>query len=119
MFISAAISPQGTAAKAFVKAISPPYEPIVCGYIVDELHRKFQEKFPKKLVELEAFLFYALQVIHEVPMPEEEYADEKKIRDIKDRGRHSRRMRIICSRAIWIFWNQIFAIPGSYPSQIS
>ena len=85
VFISAAISPQGTAAKAFVKAISPPYEPLVCGYIVDELHRKFQEKFPKKMVELEAFLFYALQVIHEVPMPEEENPDEKKIRDVKDR----------------------------------
>ncbi len=34
---------------------------------------------------MEAFLFYALQVIHEVPMPEEENPDEKKIRDVKDR----------------------------------
>ena len=85
VFISAAISPQGTAAKAFMKAITPPYEPVVCGYIIDELHRKFQEKFPKKMVELEAFLFYALQVIHEVPVPENENPEETRIRDVKDR----------------------------------
>lgn len=85
IIISAAISPQGTAAKAFMKAISPPCQPVVCDYIVDELHRKFQEKFPKKLVELEAFLYYALQVIHVVSTPKEEKLEEAKIRDIKDR----------------------------------
>lgn len=85
IFISAAISPQGTAAKAFIKAISPPNQPVVCDYIVDELHRKFQEKFPKKTMELEAFLYHALQVIRTVPTPEDENPDEKKIRDVKDR----------------------------------
>ena len=44
IFISAALTPSGNAAKAFVKAMLPPYEPIVCDYIVDELHRKFREK---------------------------------------------------------------------------
>ena len=39
IFISAALTPSGNAAKAFVKAMLPPYEPIVCDYIVDELHR--------------------------------------------------------------------------------
>lgn len=43
IFISAAITPNGNAAKAFIKAMLPPYEPIVCDYIVDELHRKFQK----------------------------------------------------------------------------
>ena len=57
VFISAALSPNGTSAKAFIKAISPPFQPVVCDYIVDELHRKFQEKFPKKMIELEAFLY--------------------------------------------------------------
>ena len=85
VFLSAALSPQGPTAKAFVKAISPPYQPVVCDYIVDELHRKFQEKFPKKTMELEAFLYHALLVIRKVPTPEDESPDEKKIRDIKDR----------------------------------
>lgn len=85
VFISAAITPQGAAAKAFVKAISPPCQPVVCDYIVDELHRKFQEKFPKKTMELEAFLFYALQAIRVVPTPAEPNREEQKIRDVKDR----------------------------------
>ena len=58
IFISAALTPKGNAAKAFVKAMLPPYEPIVCDYIVDELHRKFREKFPKHTTELEAFLYH-------------------------------------------------------------
>ena len=85
VFISAAISQQGPTAKAFIKAISPPFQPVVCDYIVDELHRKFQEKFPKKTMELEAFLYHALRVIRMVPTPEDENPDEKKIRDVKDR----------------------------------
>ena len=45
IIISAVLSPNGQAAKALYKALLPPYEPIICDYIVDELHRKFQEKF--------------------------------------------------------------------------
>ena len=57
IIISAAISPNGNAAKAFMKAVMPPYEPVVCDYIVDEVHRKFEEKFSKHTMELEAFLY--------------------------------------------------------------
>lgn len=78
IFISAAITPNGNAAKAFIMAMLPPYEPIVCDYIVDEMHRKFQEKFPKHTTELEAFLFNALQVIRIVPTPEVETSEEGK-----------------------------------------
>ena len=85
IFISAALTPEGQAAKAFLKAISPPFQPVVCDYIVDELHRKFQDKFPQKTMELESFLYHALQVIHVLPTPETESPQEKRIRDIKDR----------------------------------
>jgi len=85
IIISAALSPDGTSAKAFVKALTPPFEPLVCDYIVDELHRKFQEKFPKKIMELEAFLYYALQIIRVVDTPEDEVIIETQVRDIKDR----------------------------------
>ena len=85
IFISAALFPNGRVAAALMKALMPPYEPVVCDYVVDELHRKFREKFPDKMVELEAFLFAALQSIEVIPIPGEEAEAELKIRDIKDR----------------------------------
>lgn len=85
IIISAALFPNGRVAAALMKALMPPYEPVVCDYVVDELHRKFREKFPDKMVELEAFLFAALQSIEVIPIPGEEAEAELKIRDIKDR----------------------------------
>lgn len=85
IIISAALSPHGTSAQALMKALTWPCEPVVCDYIVDELHRKFREKFPKRCIELEAFLFNAMRVIKVVPTPDEEQTVEKRIRDIKDR----------------------------------
>ncbi|MCD8104063.1 MAG: PIN domain-containing protein [Lachnospiraceae bacterium] len=67
------------------RVMSGAYEPVMCDYIVDELRRKFHEKFPEKLTELEAFLFNALQYIHLVPTPETESDAESMIRDLKDR----------------------------------
>ena len=85
IIISAALFPNGRAAQAFFKALNPPYQPLVCDYIVDELHRKFREKFPERVTELEAFLFSALRHIHVVQTPEEEIQAENAIRDPKDR----------------------------------
>ena len=45
ILISAALFPNGTAAKAFHKAVIQPFEPVVCDYIIDEMRRKFREKF--------------------------------------------------------------------------
>ena len=85
IIISAALFPNGRAAQAFFKALQPPYQPLVCDYVVDELHRKFREKFPNRLTELEAFLFNALSFIKLVSTPEEAVSSEQKIRDPKDR----------------------------------
>lgn len=85
IFISAALFPNGTVALALRKALTYPYQPITCDYVVDELHRKFQEKFPDRLVELEAFLYVALQSIKVVKTPKKMNAAELKIRDVKDR----------------------------------
>lgn len=85
IIISAALFPNGKAAKAFFKSLLPPFQPIVCDYIVDELHRKFREKWPDRTVELEAFLYNALYIIEVVPTPSVEILEEKKIRDPKDR----------------------------------
>lgn len=85
IFISAALFPNGRVAAALLKALLPPYEPYVCDYVVDELHRKFQEKFPNKMMEMEAFLYSALQSITVVSTPSEEVEEEELIRDVKDR----------------------------------
>lgn len=85
VIISAVLFPNGRAAQAFLKALLPPYIPLVCDYIVDELHRKFCEKFPDRITELEAFLFHALTYIRVVPIPEEAINAEAVIRDSKDR----------------------------------
>lgn len=85
IFISAALFPQGKVAAALGKAFAPPYQPLTCDYVVDELHRKFREKFPDKMTELEAFLYSALQIIRVIPTPEDVEEDEDKIRDLKDK----------------------------------
>ena len=85
IFISAALFPSGRVALALLKALNPPYEPVVCDYVIDELHRKFHEKFPNRVTELEAFLYNILSYIELVPTPEEENPSEVKIRDVKDR----------------------------------
>lgn len=83
--ISAVLFPNGKAAQAFYKALLPPYEPLPCDYVIDELHRKFKEKFPERQMELEAFLLHAFLSIRTVQTPEEELVLEKEIRDPKDR----------------------------------
>ena len=85
IIISAALFPRGRASQAFIKALCPPFHPLVSDYVVDELHRKFREKWPDKYVDLEAFLYNALSVIEVVPTPEISVPDEKSIRDPKDR----------------------------------
>ena len=84
IIISGALNPSGFTAKALYKALSAPYEPVVCDYIVDELHRKLSEKFPHRMIEMEAFLFNMLQFIHVVPTPDESDSSENLIRDVKD-----------------------------------
>lgn len=71
IFISAALFPNGRASDAFKKALLPPYQPLTCDYVIDELHRKFQEKFPDRMTELEAFLYSSLSIIHVVKTPDE------------------------------------------------
>lgn len=85
IFISAALFPNGRTAAALMKAMIDPFEPVVCDYVIDELHRKFQEKFPDKRIEMEAFLYSALQSIEVVHTPTEVSSVELKIRDVKDR----------------------------------
>ena len=85
IFISAVLFSRGRTAMALQKALNPPYEPVVSDYVIDELHRKFHEKFPNKLTELDAFLYIVQGNMEIVPTPEEVNPAEAKIRDAKDR----------------------------------
>lgn len=85
IFISAVLFPNGKASAALTKALMPPYQPVTCDYVIDELRRKFREKFPNRMTELDAFLYAALSVIDVVHTPEEFNESEKLIRDEKDR----------------------------------
>ena len=67
------------------KSTHPTLEPVVCDYVIDELHRKFHEKFPNRITELDAFLYIVQGNMEVVPTPEEENPSEAKIRDVKDR----------------------------------
>ena len=85
IFISAALFPKGRAAEALYKALMPPYQSVVCDYVIDELHRKFLEKFPDRIAELEAFLHTAIPEFEVVTTPAAIIEAEAKIRDPKDR----------------------------------
>ena len=66
-------------------ALTQPYQPVTCDYVIDELRRKFREKFPDRIAELNAFLHTSLSIIDLVKTPEAIAEDEKLIRDEKDR----------------------------------
>ena len=85
IFISAVLFPNGRAAEALYKALNPPFQPVVCDYVIDELRRKFREKFSDRTVDLEAFLYRALPTFELVFTPEKVFEVEAKIRDPKDR----------------------------------
>ena len=85
IFISAALFPKGKTSQALKKALATSYEPVTCDYVIDELHRKFREKFPDRMEELEAYVAETLKTVRIVKTPEEIVADEGLIRDPKDR----------------------------------
>ena len=85
IFISAVLFPKGRAAAALSKALVSPYQPLTCDYVVEELKRKFTEKFPDRIKELNDFLNSALQAIEIASTPRIIHDAERLIRDKKDR----------------------------------
>lgn len=76
----------GTPFQAYVKAVSYPNRGVICTQNVDELRRIFNRKFPKNIEHMEKFLSLAMQSVELVQIPEDEVAQEKKIRDVNDRA---------------------------------
>jgi putative PIN family toxin of toxin-antitoxin system len=85
ILISAALNPNGTPYKAFLKAVTNPNKGIICDQNMEELRRIFNRKFPHKISLLEHFLAIALLVVEVVPTPVGDVEEENKIRDVADR----------------------------------
>jgi putative PIN family toxin of toxin-antitoxin system len=86
ILISAALNPQGSAAKAYFKATESPYEPVLCDYCIDEFKRVIRNKLPKLIKEADSFLAVVLltaQIIS-TPPDSQKVAEEALIRDIND-----------------------------------
>ena len=85
ILISAALNPNGTPYKAFLKAVTYPNKGIICDQNIEELRRIFNRKFPQKISLLEHFLSIALMAMEVVSTPNEELEEESYIRDMADR----------------------------------
>jgi putative PIN family toxin of toxin-antitoxin system len=85
ILISAALNPNGTPYKAFLKAVTNPNKGIICDQNMEELRRIFNRKFPHKISLLEHFLAIALLAVEVVPTPVGDVEGENKIRDVADR----------------------------------
>lgn len=85
VLISAALNPNGVPFQAYKKAASYPHHGLICEQNVDEMRRIFNKLFPHRLASLDKFLSIALMTLELVPIPTEESASEKEIRDVKDR----------------------------------
>jgi putative PIN family toxin of toxin-antitoxin system len=87
ILISAVLFPQSVPAQAYMKAVAPPHDAVVCDYSMDELRRVYNRKFPHRIPDFERFVAQlALSVeIVSTPPCEEQARNEDAIRDINDR----------------------------------
>ncbi len=85
VLISALLSPKGTSALAFIKALDIQNEAMVCEQNIEELCRFFRQKMPAKENVLNNFLLDLYKNLEIVCVPEEVLSTELKIRDADDR----------------------------------
>jgi putative PIN family toxin of toxin-antitoxin system len=86
ILISAAYSRNGAPRQAFDKAVaSSSYHCLICEQTLEEFWRIVNRKFPERISDFESFMAQALLMMEVIPVPADAYADEKEIRDVKDR----------------------------------
>ncbi len=85
VLISAALYPNGTAARAYHLAASYPNRGIICDQNVEELRRIFFRKFPDKMSALDSFLSTALVTLELIQIPTRSIKSESLVRDEYDR----------------------------------
>ena len=85
ILISAAYSKGSVPHQAFMKAVEPPYQCLICEQSLEEVRRTYNRKFPNKIQSFERFIAAALSVVEVVPVPAVPHSDEEKVRDVDDR----------------------------------
>jgi len=87
ILISAALFPQSVPARAYMKAVTPPHDAVVCDYSMDELRRVYNRKFPQRIQDFERFVSILTLSVELVSTPpiEEQIKEESAIRDVNDR----------------------------------
>ena len=85
IMISAVLFPRGKASLALKKALLPPFQAVICDYVLKEFMGKFDEKFPEAKADMEAFLDDFLPATIIAITPTREIEGEVRIRDQKDR----------------------------------
>lgn len=87
ILVSAALFPNSVPSKAFIKAVTPPHDAVVCDYSLDEMRRVFNRKFPHKLEVFESFVSLLTLSVDMVftPTAEDAVKGESAIRDVNDR----------------------------------
>ena len=85
VLLSAALNPNGTAARAYFKATELPYECVLCDYCIDEFKRGVRNKLSKYIADFDSFLATALITAKVIYAPlDEGTTGEELIRDMKD-----------------------------------
>ena len=85
ILISSAYSKGSIPHQAFIKAVEPPYQGLICEQSLEELRRVYTRKLPDKIHIFERFIAAALSVVEFIPVPPSKHPDEDEIRDIDDR----------------------------------
>ena len=87
ILISTALFPNSVPARAYMKAVTPPHDAVVCDYSMDELRRIYNRKFPHRIKDFESFVSSLLLSVELISTPpiKEQVTEENAIRDVKDR----------------------------------
>jgi len=85
VLVSAIYAPNSVSHNAYKKAVTAPYQGLICTFSLEELRRVFNRKLPHRIQHLERFIAETISVVEIVPIPSIAHVDEEKIRDVKDR----------------------------------
>lgn len=87
ILISAALFPQSVPSQAYMKAVTPSHDAVVCDYSMDELRRAYNRKFIHRIKDFERFVSQLTLSVEIVSTPpyEEQARNEDAIRDVNDR----------------------------------
>jgi putative PIN family toxin of toxin-antitoxin system len=85
ILISAIYSKGSVPHRAYIKAVEPPHQGLICEQTLEELRRVYFRKFPDRIRDYEQFVSVMLTIVQVVPVPSDEIVGEGAIRDADDR----------------------------------